>query len=146
MQMSAHAVGDHHEERRRRRPLADAVLVAAARPEAAILGDRIFQPSFPYARLCLHFANAPFSWSRNGASLLCSGSFSPNNAFCSENTLCGRSMWSRRRHQSTVSSRSAEYLPAQARRAGASESFSTRSFAGCGGAPAKQAYIVAPTE
>src|SRR5258706_4520381 len=145
VQVPAQAVGDHHEQRLRRRPMADAVLVDPARPEAAILGDREFHRS-PYAPLCLHLPNAFLSWSTSPGSLRCSGGFSPSSASCSENTLCWRSTWSRRRQQSTASSSSAEYLPAQARRAGSRLSFARRSFAACGGAPAKQAYIEAPTE
>ena len=42
-----------------------------------------------------------------GASPRNSGGFSPVSTFCSANTLCGRSRWSSRRHQSIVSSSSA---------------------------------------
>ena len=54
--------------------------------------------------------------------------------------------WSTRRHQSMVSRRSAEYLPAQPLRALVIRSFSTRCVATGGPAPARQAYMDAPIE
>jgi len=86
------------------------------------------------------------SWSSIGASPRNRGCFSPSSAFCSANTLCGRSMWSRRRHQSMVSSNSAEYLPAQPLRALVILSFSRRCTAVGGVAPDRQAYMEAPIE
>ena len=69
VQVAAQAVGDRQQQARGARPAADAVLVHAARAEAGLLDDGVF-----------HLAL-----------LRRSGSFSPSSAFCSANTLCGRS-------------------------------------------------------
>src|SRR5574340_1726838 len=116
VQMAAHAVGEHHQQRVARIAVRDAVLIGGAAPRPAFLIDGEF-----------HLAMRLRTRMRSASSQLVRGTRCARSAsaFCSPNTLCGRSRWSSRMHQSMVSRSCCEYCPPQRLTAGATSSFLT---------------------
>src|SRR5450759_1301453 len=111
VQVSAHAGGNQHQQRIPAVAISDAVLVESARPAPALLVDgELHRSAYRPARQMASFRTIPRK-SAAREDLDTTGSRSPISTFCSANTLCGRSRWSNRRHQSMVSSSWAEYLP-----------------------------------
>ena len=87
VRMAAETVGHRHEHAFGGRPVADAVLVDAARADAGLMDECVVHlPRSPreFFRCQTNRASPP-------PSPLCAGSFSPRSAFCSASTLCGRS-------------------------------------------------------
>ena len=101
--VAAHAVGDHQQQRVAAVGVGEPVLVDLALALAAFLEDREAHGPSPYITSLNSFF---FSVSRK-VSLRLRGGMS-RIAFCSANTLCGRSSGSSRRHQSITSSRLSE--------------------------------------
>src|SRR5207244_3728773 len=86
-QVPAQAVGQHHEKRPSGAPVAQAVLVHRPRADERLVSEDAVQKNVP-----LNFSTAFQICCSNGtASARCPESFSPSSAFCSANTLCGRS-------------------------------------------------------
>src|SRR5208283_2743563 len=101
--VSTHAVGHDEQQRIAAIGIRESVLIDLALPLTAFLEDRETHGFAPYMTSLNSFF---FSVSRN-VSLRLRGGMS-RIAFCSANTLCGRSSGSRRRHQSMTSSRLSE--------------------------------------
>ena len=86
-QVPAEAVGHHHQKRPSGAPVTQAVLVHPPRADERLVGENAVQKN-----AALNLTSAPQTCCSNGTgSARCPGSFSPSSAFCSANTLCGRS-------------------------------------------------------